>query len=221
MIKRPLCTACILFLVVQAVRVCIFQDAEDLKPSALESAVSEGTPLALTGTVSRIEEKEKVTAVFLDDNAVSASGQQISEPKLLVYFNPDEIQTKVNIGNVIQVEGEISLFDCARNPGNFDQKAYYQRQGIHVLVWAEKIKISSEDRDEVRVFLTHLRTRWKNLLTEYLGEYYGNTMSAILLGDKSGLDEEMKKLYQKNGIGHLLAINSTRIEICVLCCYCL
>ena len=58
-----------------------------------------------------------------------------------------------------------------------------------MLVWAEKIKISSEDRDEVRVFLTHLRTRWKNLLTEYLGEYYGNTMSAILLGDKSGLDE--------------------------------
>ena len=210
MIKRPLCTACILFLVVQAVRVCIFQDAEDLKPSALESAVSEGTPLALTGTVSRIEEKEKVTAVFLDDNAVSASGQQISEPKLLVYFNPDEIQTKVNIGNVIQVEGETSLFDCARNPGNFDQKAYYQRQGIHVLVWAEKVKISSADRDEVKVFLTHLRTRWKNLLTEYLGEYYGNTMSAILLGDKSGLDEEMKKLYQKNGIGHLLAISGVQ-----------
>ena len=212
MIKRPLCTACILFLVVQAVRVCIFQDAEDLKPSALESAVSEGTPLALTGTVSRIEEKEKVTAVFLDDNAVSASGQQISEPKLLVYFNPDEIQTKVNIGNVIQVEGETSLFDCARNPGNFDQKAYYQRQGIHVLVWAEKVKISSADRDEVKVFLTHLRTRWKNLLTEYLGEYYGNTMSAILLGDKSGLDEEMKKLYQKNGIGHLLAISGLHMS---------
>ena len=104
-------------LAVQAARVCIFQSVGDLKPSALESVVSEGTPVTLTGTVSRIEEKAKVTAVSLDDNAVSALGQQISEPKLLVYINPDEIETKVNRGNVIQVEGEVSLFDQARNPG--------------------------------------------------------------------------------------------------------
>lgn len=212
MIKRPLCTACILFLAVQAARVCIFQSAGDLKPSALESVVSEGTPVTLTGTVSRIEEKEKVTAVRLDDNAVSALGQQISEPKLLVYINPDEIETKVNRGNVIQVEGEVSLFDRARNPGNFDQKAYYQRQGVHVLVWAEKVTVRSADTDEIKEFLARLRTRWKEMLTEYLGEYYGNTMSAILLGEKSGLDEEMKKLYQKNGIGHLLAISGLHMS---------
>ena len=119
MIKRPLCTACILFLAVQAARVCIFQSVGDLKPSALESVVSEGTPVTLTGTVSRIEEKAKVTAVSLDDNAVSALGQQISEPKLLVYINPDEIETKVNRGNVIQVEGEVSLFDQGAQPREF------------------------------------------------------------------------------------------------------
>ena len=210
MIKRPLCMACILLLAVQAARVCVFQGAEDQKPSALESAVTEGTSLALTGTVSRIEEKEKVTAVFLDDNAVSALGQQISEPKLLVYFNPDEIQTKVNIGNTVQVEGEADFFDRARNPGNFDQKAYYQKQGVHVLIWADKVEITSGEKDNVKVFLARLRARWKDMLTEYLGGYYGNTMSAILLGDKGGLDAEMKKLYQKNGIGHLLAISGVQ-----------
>ena len=212
MIKRPLCTACVLFLAVQAARVCVFQSAGDQKPSALESVASEGTPVTLTGTVSRIEEKEKVTAVSLDNNAVSALGQQISEPKLLVYINPDEIQTKVNTGNVIQVEGEASLFDRARNPGNFDQKAYYQRQGVHVLVWADKVKISSGEKDDIKVFLARLRARWKDMLTEYLGEYYGNTMSAILLGDKGGLDARMKKLYQKNGIGHLLAISGLHMS---------
>ena len=114
---------CILFLAVQAVRAGIFQCAEDQRPSALESAVSEGTQLALTGTVSRIEEKNKVTALYLEDNAVSAPGQQINEPNILVYINPDQIQKKINIGNVIQVDGEASLFDQARNPGNFDQRS--------------------------------------------------------------------------------------------------
>ena len=212
MIRRPLCTACILFLIVQAVRVCVFQCAEDQKPSALESAVSEGTRFTLTGTVGRIEEKNKVTALFLEDNAVSASGQQISEPSILVYINPDEIQKKINIGNVIQVEGEASFFERARNPGNFDQRSYYQKQGIHVLVWAESLSVRSEQTDRIREFLSELRARWKGMLTECLGEYYGNTMSAILLGEKSGLDAEMKKMYQKNGIGHLLAISGLHMS---------
>ena len=212
MIRRPLCTACILFLIVQAVRVCVFQCAEDQKPSALESAVSEGTRLTLTGTVDRIEEKNKVTALFLEDNAVSATGQQISEPSILVYINPDEIQKKINIGNVIQVEGEASFFERARNPGNFDQRSYYQKQGIHVLVWAESLSVRSEQTDRIRESLSGLRARWKGMLTECLGEYYGNTMSAILLGEKSGLDEEMKKMYQKNGIGHLLAISGLHMS---------
>lgn len=212
MIRRPLCTACILFLIVQAVRVCVFQCAEDQKPSALESAVSEGTRLTLTGTVDRIEEKNKVTALFLEDNAVSASGQQISEPSILVYINPDEIQKKINIGNVIQVEGEASFFERARNPGNFDQRSYYQKQGIHVLVWAESLSVRSEQTDRIRESLSGLRARWKGMLTECLGEYYGNTMSAILLGEKSGLDAEMKKMYQKNGIGHLLAISGLHMS---------
>lgn len=216
MIKRPLCMACLLFLAVQAVRVFGLKSAADLQPSALERAASEGTRLTLAGTVDRIEEKEKVTAVFLKDNTVSVRGQHVNESKLLVYIEQNST-AEIKTGNIIQVSGEVSPFDPARNPGNFDQKAYYQRQGIHVLVWADDFTVLSSEADRVKEFLSALRSRWKTLLTGHLGEYYGNTMSAVLLGDKNGLDDEMKKLYQKNGIGHLLAINCTNIKQCVLC----
>lgn len=216
MIKRPLCMACLLFLAVQAVRVFGLKSAADLQPSALERAASEGTRLTLAGTVDRIEEKEKVTAVFLKDNTVSVRGQHINESKLLVYIEQNST-AEIKTGNIIQVSGEVSPFDPARNPGNFDQKAYYQRQGIHVLVWADDFSVLSSEADRVKEFLSALRSRWKTFLTGHLGEYYGNTMSAVLLGDKNGLDDEMKKLYQKNGIGHLLAINCTNIKQCVLC----
>ena len=86
MIKRPLCMACLLFLAVQAVRVFGLKCAAVLQPSALERAASEGTRLTLAGTVDRIEEKEKVTAVFLKDNTVSVRGQHVNESKLLVYI---------------------------------------------------------------------------------------------------------------------------------------
>jgi len=127
MIKRPLCTACLIFLAIQAVRVFGLKSAGDLQPSALEYAVSEGTRVSLTGTVCKKEEKEKVTAVFLKDNAVFVREDHINESKLLVYVEQSSDWETIKIGNRVRVEGEVSLFGPARNPGNFDQKSYYQR----------------------------------------------------------------------------------------------
>ena len=150
MIKRPLCTACLLFLAIQAVRVFGLKSAGDLQPSALENAVSEGTRVSLTGTVCKKEEKEKVTAVFLKDNAVFVREDHINESKLLVYVEQSSDWETIKIGNRVRVEGEVSLFGPARNPGNFDQKSYYQRQGIHVLVWADGLTVVSSRTDRLK-----------------------------------------------------------------------
>lgn len=206
--KRPLGAICILFLVIQVIRVLFF-GVEEMKPSALEKAVSREPRAELTGTVYRIEEKKKVTAVFLKDNAVSSTDQTVRESKILVYISENEAErsASVKIGNRLTVRGEAQIFERARNPGNFDQKRYYQRQGIHVLIWAEKISIVSARTDFLRQFLYELRSEWNKRLIRHLGEYYGEAMSAILLGEKSGLDPEMKNMYQKCGISHLLAIS--------------
>ena len=184
------------------------------EPSALEMALLEDpgadVEVALEGTVYRIEEKAKVTAVYVKDSTVSVSSRKFNESKLMVYIRPD--QTKIKIGNKVKIYGEASVFDRARNPGNFDQRTYYVRQGIHVLVWAESVKIISRETDAARQFLAELRSEWRGMLIGQLGEYYGGTMSAVLLGDKSSLDGEMKKLYQKNGIGHLLAISGLHMS---------
>ena len=207
--KRPLCAICILFLVIQSIRV-LFSGVEETQPSALEKVVSYGEKqVELAGTVYRIEEKKKVMAVFLKDSTVSVAGQMLNESELLVYISKNETEqsTEIKIGNRAAVSGEAEIFETARNPGNFDQKTYYLRQGIHVLVWAEQFRILSLDTKPVRQFLSEVRGRWNELLVRHLGDYYGGTMSAILLGEKSGLDARMKTMYQKCGISHLLAIS--------------
>lgn len=207
--KRPLCAICILFLVIQSIRV-LFSGVEEMQPSALEKVVSYGEKqVELAGTVYRIEEKKKVTAVFLKDSTVSVADQMLNEPEILVYISQNETErsTEIKIGNRAAASGEAEVFEPARNPGNFDQKTYYLRQGIHVLVWAEQFRILSHDKKPVRQFLSEVRGRWNELLLRHLGDYYGGTMSAILLGEKSGLDAGMKTMYQKSGISHLLAIS--------------
>lgn len=214
--QRPLCAICVIFLIIQTVRV-LFSGVEDLEPSALEKLAVNEDSLSLTGTVYKIEQKEKVTAFYLKDNAVSAAGRDLAESRILVYFSGGKSDNQIKIGNVLHIRGEMQRFDTARNPGNFDQQAYYRRQGIHVLVWAERADVLSKETDRLRQWLYELRQRWDRLLVRHLGRYYGGTMSAILLGEKSGLDREMKTMYQKCGISHILAINCTKIKLCVLC----
>lgn len=208
--KRPLCFFCIMFLIIQIVRV--LTGAVEKPPSLLEEAASGKCRTALVGTVSDVDEKERVYAVLLKDCCGEIAGSTVMEAKVLLYLMKEEHSFLLKIGNKICAEGELSLFETARNPGNFDQRSYYKKEGIAVMMWAEKVTVISEETDWIREFFVRFRQSWSALLIRYLGEYYGNTMSAVLLGEKSGLDAEMKKMYQKNGIGHLLAISGLHMS---------
>lgn len=214
--KRPLCTICVLFLIIQCAGLWILSRTEAYERDSLsetESLLSGGqNQVSVTGTVERIEEKEQVSTVYLKDNYISIADHKIKESKLLVYIKPNQTENRIRIGNRLCVSGEAEVFSPARNPGNFDQKFYYEKQGIRLLVWADHAEIISGKTDRVRDFLQHLRSQWRERLIRHLGEYYGNTMSAVLLGEKSGLDGEMKKLYQKSGIGHILAISGLHMS---------
>lgn len=219
MIKRPLCLAAVLILGIQMVLTGVFQMAEDLKPSPLERTAADGDKVILSGIVYKREERPKNQMLYLTDVQIRREEQLINESKILVYIKQNEIQKSnsqnsksISVGNRVMLSGEVHFFENASNPGNFDQKFYYQKQGIHAAVWSEKAEITSGEVWRIQEGLTRLRIHWKNLLTEMLGEYYGNCMSAILLGDKSELDEEVKELYQKSGIGHILAISGLHMS---------
>lgn len=209
MIKRPLCMASVLFLGIQAILVGGFHLASDWEPSRLEKSIEGKAQVVLGGTVYRREEKAKYEVLYLKNNQVHFKNQIFQESKILVYI---KTKNQALIGNYIQISGEAGIFQAARNPGNFDQKIYHRKEGIHVYVWADEMQVRDTDVDIVSENLTLLRRKWKSMLTEYLGEYYGNSMSAILLGDKGDLDSHVRDLYQKSGIGHILAISGLHMS---------
>lgn len=209
MIKRPLCTAAVLFLCIQAVLTVGFQISSDLKSDDFEKNLDYKSDVILTGTVCRREEKPDYNILYLKDNRVLLKKRIYQESKILVYI---ETTNHIAIGNKIKVTGEAEAFQIPRNPGNFNQKFYYQKQGIHASVWAQSAEVQDGHIDQLRENLAVLRAVWKKKLTDCLGDYYGNSMSAILLGDKSELDSELKDLYQKSGIGHILAISGLHMS---------
>ena len=47
---------------------------------------------------------------------------------------------------------------------------------------------------------------------ECIGEKNGGILAAMLLGEKSEMDSEVKELYQNNGISHILAISGLHVS---------
>lgn len=229
--KRPLCMVCLILLAIQLVRVSFLQNTKDQKPSLAETLISDEKDVICEGTVYKIENKSQSTAIYLKDAVVSCTDQKsknqiIKEKKILVIIKNNKSGKKIRmkIGQKLNVWGAKQSFHPPRNPGNFNQKSYYQKQGIHVgvLTKAEQVEIVLSEKDKnwivsrwnsIRNQLDRLKNYWNWKIVSQMGKTHGAMLSAILLGEKSGLDPEMKKLYQKNGLGHLLAISG----VCFLC----
>ena len=81
------------------------------------------------------------------------------------------------------------------------------------------MQITDKSVDVFREKLAVFRAGWKELLVREMGEREGGILAAILLGEKSDMDPEMKELYQVNGIGHILAISGLHLSFAGLGAY--
>lgn len=245
--KRPLCMVCLILLAIQLVRVTILQNTKDQKPSLAEVLIPDEEEVFCEGCVYKIETKSKTTVLYLKDTVISFTNQKnknqkINEERILVtiknktaesgwkIFTDAELMSEQKedvsfwkIGQKVQVCGEKKSFDTARNPGNFNQKSYYQRQGIHIGILTKEAQVKVIDAEEngwiqnrknaLQNDLAEIKNQWIQTIEDQMEERHKSILSAILLGEKNGLDPETKKLYQKNGLGHLLAISGLHMSL--------
>ncbi|MGF0031762.1 DNA internalization-related competence protein ComEC/Rec2 [Bariatricus sp. SGI.154] len=215
--NRPLLYVCLMILaaIVLAVTGGGSRFIRELRPSPLEQMASQEDVVTVYGQVYYLEQKENYQAVYLKKNSIQRISQiqhkepSFQESKIIAYIDPN---IQIHIGNMVEIKGEVSFFENARNPGNFDQKRYYQIQDIHGIVWATEVRLLDSSRWELKNALVEFRSKWKENLVDAMGEEDGTTMGAMMLGEKSDMDQELKALYQANGIGHILAISGLHLS---------
>lgn len=120
---------------------------------------------------------------------------------------------KLPMGSVVTFSGTFMPFSQASNPGEFDGEEYYKTLKIGGrLVKAELLEVSGSYW-RLREGLYGLKIYFRQRLYKIFPEKKASVMSALLLGDKSDLDAELKDLYKRNGILHILSISSLHITI--------
>lgn len=124
-----------------------------------------------------------------------------------------EAAEEVPLGSMITLEGIFMPFSQATNPGEFDQVSYYRTLGVGGQLRNATLLSRGFKYWPVREALYDFKNVLKGRLYRALPEKEAGVLCALLLGDKDGLEEQVKDLYRQNGILHILSISSLHITI--------
>lgn len=153
----------------------------------------------------------------LPSSATAAMRARYDQPvgTILVYLDAeDSLRSRRPLpGEQIEVYGKISPADAARNEGQFDFRLYYRTISVHGSMYGTSFQVIGGDPKPFARGLQALRLRMGTILDQLLPPQDAGIYRALLTGDKSAMDEDIRSLYQENGIAHILAVSGLHLSI--------
>lgn len=177
------------------------------------------------GKIYKIENTAFGTNIYLKGVEVENGEKSVSVKRIFV--NTEKIPN-VKIGNIIKVRGKLRQFEEAANKGNFDSRKYYLSLGFYGKIEAGTIEVINSDYSGIRQGLYEMRMeiieRLEKLCSDNKGIFSiinnkNGIIGAIILGDKTDLDSDIKELYSVSGIAHILAISGLHISFIGMAIY--
>ena len=174
----------------------------------------EGETVTVTGKVYQKEQTVKQgseqTVLYLELFSMEGKdGQmqalQTQDQNVICYLKTN--QEIPEIGSIVRATGKVKCFQKASNPGQFDAESYYRILQISFQLNQTEIQAKSNSYSKLKETLFLFRQRCAQILDETLPEKESSIMKTMLLGEKRAVDKEIKALYQRNGIVHILAIS--------------
>ena len=118
-------------------------------------------------------------------------------------------------GDLVQVQGRLRRLPRRRNPADFDVGDYLRQRGIYATM-------AVSDTADLAL-LGHRRTRTERLVVPAQGYVRSQlarliptdearaVLEALVLGDRSGLEEETRRRFARTGLMHLLAVSGLHV----------
>lgn len=136
-------------------------------------------------------------------------------------YDREDTLRDVELGDMLSVEGALRSIRPARNPGAFDARLYYRRQGLSTV-------LSAPEGSRVRVLG---RFRAKNpiqALSDASSGYIRNGLNALfagedadimvglVLGERGDIDANINRAFRDAGVIHILAVSGLHVALVLL-----
>lgn len=217
--RRPLCLLCLFYVIGVSVILQLFF----VPAKGNEKQLKDDERCTVLGEVYRIQWKNEKAILYLKVSTIQfeSDNKPLQENKYgsgkfcggaVCYMEDGAAVSNVKIGNRIFIKGTCRLYEPAANDGQFDMKMYYRIQGIDFFMTGCRLSIADKGFRPYEQGLMELRRYLSRTLSDSLPSKYAGIMQSMFLGEREGLDEEIKLLFQRNGISHILAISGLHIS---------
>ncbi len=128
-------------------------------------------------------------------------------------------EAKLDQGVQVTIPARIRSFRNFHNPGGFDYRRHMAFEGIQGSAWvqAEKIQLNGKrTRSSARRFILAARHRLAQMIDSVGGGTAADekaVLKALVFGDRSGIDDQLRERFNRAGVGHLLAISGLHVGI--------
>ncbi len=164
--------------------------------------------IRVSGIIEQKSVSEKSQIIYLKKAQVCLDGEVYQIGKVKAFVNTQE---QLWIGEGVRIHGKIEKIRSPGNPGEFDSQKYEACNHVFYLIKKGNIEelLPIKNFEE---YLYRLREVFKRKLDVSAGRQAG-IFSAMILGDKSLLDKDLKDMYQMSGIIHILAISGLHLSM--------
>lgn len=164
---------------------------------------------SLQGVVCKKEAKNNEYHIYLKEVILQIADQRYRTNQVLVHLSTDEYP----IGTTLLVNGTIQSFRQAVNEGGYEEEQYYHSRKVDYGLNEAEVTGCYGKRAVVGEMLYHLRERLKESLRNNVSAEKSGILAVMVLGEKSLLDSEVKKQYQRAGISHILVISGLHVSM--------
>lgn len=202
-----------------AIRMAQEQKKDPLEAYLEENDVAEEA--VISGTVWDISAKNGWYTLILSDVSVRLSGKEYRQKRLAVSGKETEIPvlSSLSCGTEVLAGGKAELPDEARNPGEFSYRLYYRGLKVRCQIKADWLTAGKNTGAPLERHADKFRKFAKKALGDICSERDAGIFCAVLLGDKSELDEGLKDLFEDSGIAHILAVSGLHVSLIGLSIY--
>ncbi len=211
---RPLCAIawiCVLIIVLmhELVPEILFHNNQS---EEFLSMLMDGEDMSVSGEVDGVTEKDESYLVLIRNAAWVKNGVKENILGIRIWFSK---QPQIQENDEVVLTGTLKEISKATVYGQFDANFYYKIRGYGYQMSNPSVKIIRSERKGFS--LKNVLSTWRNDLTKRLNEAFeGNdqgVFAAVLLGDKTSLDEDLKSLWQTAGVVHMLVISGLHMTL--------
>lgn len=194
--------------------------------------------VALIGNTQVLYLKNKYLEIYKDDKSIiSATAVVIKGPsegeynykytvkartgkyknkKFIVYINKKN-KKLLEYGNLIEIKGEYSALEVARNYKGFDYSQYLKTLNIYGTIKVEESKIINKNQlSPILISINNIKEKMIDNANRNMPKRTANLLLGILIGERDNIQEDIIESFRTANLSHILAVSGAHTSYIIL-----